>query len=119
MSALERPPNFTYVRSADGTSIAYMRLGAGPKLVVVSPVSLSNISGDWAIPLMRDVFERLALGLELILCDGRGTGASQHSVKNLSNDALTADVEAVIGDMGTDPVALLAMYASDSEGGPR
>lgn len=110
MSAPDRPPDFTYVRSTDGTSIAYMCLGAGPKLVVVSPVPLSNISGDWTIPLMRDVFARLALDFELILYDGRGTGASQRSVDDLSNEALTADLDAVIGDAGGEHVALLAMY---------
>ena len=110
MSTPTRPPGFTYARSADGTSIAYMRLGNGPRLVLVPPVPLTNISGDWTIPVMREVYERFAASFELVLYDGRGTGASQRSVDDLSTDALVADLEAVLDDIGGGEVSLLAMY---------
>jgi DNA-binding CsgD family transcriptional regulator/pimeloyl-ACP methyl ester carboxylesterase len=105
-----RPPGFSYARSADGARIAWMRLGHGPSLVVVSPVPLSNISGDWSIPLMRDVFERLSTSFDLILYDGRGTGASQRSVEDFSVQAQTADIEAVMDAAEVERSALLAMY---------
>jgi DNA-binding NarL/FixJ family response regulator len=103
-------PRFRYARSADGTSIAYARFGAGPALVIVPPVPFSNVSGDWAVPLIRDVYSHLAADLEVILYDGRGTGASSRSVDDLSTGALTADVEAVVDHAGLDEVALLALY---------
>jgi DNA-binding CsgD family transcriptional regulator/pimeloyl-ACP methyl ester carboxylesterase len=87
-----------------------MRLGSGPKLVVVPPVPFSNVSGDWSIPIMRDVYQRLAASFELILYDGRGTGASQRSVEDLSTSALVADLEAVLDDAEAEEVALLALY---------
>ena len=107
MSTPTRPPGFTYARSADGTSIAYMRLGNGPRLVLVPPVPLTNISGDWTIPVMREVYERFAASFELVLYDGRGTGASQRSVDDLSTDALVADLEAVLDDIGGHVAGLL------------
>jgi DNA-binding CsgD family transcriptional regulator/pimeloyl-ACP methyl ester carboxylesterase len=110
MNAMTGAPRFRYAHSSDGTSIAYARLGAGPALVVVPSVPFSNVSGDWAVPLVRDVYSLLAADLEVILYDGRGTGASQRSVDDLSTGALTADLEAVVNDAGLDEVALLALY---------
>jgi pimeloyl-ACP methyl ester carboxylesterase/DNA-binding CsgD family transcriptional regulator len=105
-------PGFSYTRSADGTSLAYMRLGTGPMLVLVPPVPLSSVGGDWGIPLMRDVYQRLATSFELVLYDGRGTGASQRSVDDLSTDAFVADLDAVLDAVGATEVTLLAMYLS-------
>jgi DNA-binding CsgD family transcriptional regulator/pimeloyl-ACP methyl ester carboxylesterase len=101
---------FRYVHSADGTSLAWTRFGAGPPLVVVPPVPLSNISGEWTVPLMRGVYGRLARTVELILYDGRGTGASQRAVTDLWPEALAADLGAVIAAAGVRPVSLLAIY---------
>lgn len=110
MSGLAPRPGFRYARSADGTSIAYLRDGAGPPLVVVPPVPLSNVSGDLGVPLLRDVYAALAADFELILYDGRGTGASQRSASDFSVDALSADLEAVLNDAGLSTAALLAIY---------
>ena len=101
---------FRYARSGDGTSLAYARMGRGPTLVVVPPAPFSNVSGDWSVPLLRDVYHELAGDLELILYDGRGTGASQRSVDDLSVDAFSADLEAVLDDAGRDRASLLALY---------
>ena len=110
MSSAAPLPGFTYARSADGTDIAYVRLGSGPTVVIVPPVPFSNVSGDWSVPLVRQVYSRLAADFELLLYDGRGTGASQRSVSDLSTDALTADLQAVLDDAGVEAATLLAMY---------
>jgi pimeloyl-ACP methyl ester carboxylesterase len=73
-------------------------------------VPFSNVSGDWSVPLIRDVYSRLARDVELILYDGRGTGASQRSVADLSLDALAADLKAVLDHAGVVDAALLALY---------
>jgi DNA-binding CsgD family transcriptional regulator/pimeloyl-ACP methyl ester carboxylesterase len=104
------PPRFRYARSRDGTSIAYARMGRGPSLVIVPPVPLSNVSGEWSVPLIREVHARLASDLEVILYDGRGTGASRRQVDDLSLDALTADLEAVIDAVDRPRTSLLALY---------
>jgi DNA-binding CsgD family transcriptional regulator/pimeloyl-ACP methyl ester carboxylesterase len=103
-------PGFRYARSPDGTSIAYARFGSGPALVVVPPVPFSNVSGELEVPLMQEVYRSLASHFEVILYDGRGTGASQRTVTDVSTDALAMDLTAVIDDTGLGEVALLAMY---------
>jgi len=62
------------------------------------------------VPLVRQVYSRLAADFELLLYDGRGTGASQRSVSDLSTDALTADLQAVLDDAGVEAATLLAIY---------
>jgi DNA-binding CsgD family transcriptional regulator/pimeloyl-ACP methyl ester carboxylesterase len=101
---------FRYARSADDVSLAYTRLGSGPPLLVVPPVPFSNVSGEWSVPLIRDVHSRLAADLEVILYDGRGTGASQRSVVDLSLEALTSDIPAVMDAAGIARASLLAIY---------
>lgn len=101
---------FRYARSADGTSIAYMRMGTGPALVIVPPVPFSNVAAELAVRLVHGAYESLARRFELLLYDGRGTGASQRAVTDLSTAALTADLEAVMDHAGVDRAALLALY---------
>lgn len=103
---------FRYATSPDGTSLAYTRMGAGPALVVIPPVPFSSVSGDWSVPLLRDVYERLSRDFELILYDGRGTGASQRDVDDLGIEALTSDLLAVLDDAGIERAALLSLYLS-------
>jgi len=76
----------------------------------VPPVPFSNVSGDWSVPLIREVYTRLAGDLELILYDGRGTGASHRTVTDLSLDVLTTDLEAVLDASGVEEASLLALY---------
>lgn len=105
---------FRYARSRDGTSIAWARLGSGPPLVVVPPVPFSNVDGDWAVPLLRTAYERLARSCELILYDGRGTGASQRSVTDLSIEAQATDLVAVLEAAGVQRAAALALYLASA-----
>jgi len=113
MSGPERL-GFRYARSADGTSIAWARLGSGPPLVVVPPVPFSNVNGDWSVPLLRGAYERLASNCEVILYDGRGTGASARTIDDLSTEAQASDLEAVIADTGLERAALLALYLASA-----
>lgn len=105
---------FRYARSADGTSIAWTRLGSGPPLVVVPPVPFSNVTGDWAVPLLRSAYEGLARSCELILYDGRGTGTSQRTVSDVSIEAQAADLVAVLDDAGVERAAALALYLASA-----
>lgn len=103
-------PRFRYARSPDGTSIAYARFGSGPALVVVPPTPFSNVSGELEVPLMQEVYRSLASHFEIFLYDGRGTGASERTVTDVSTEALTTDLAAVIDDSGLGEVAMLALY---------
>jgi DNA-binding CsgD family transcriptional regulator/pimeloyl-ACP methyl ester carboxylesterase len=105
-------PAFRYVRSADGTSIAWNAMGDGAALVIMPPVPFSNVAGEWAVPLVRDVYERLASRFRVVRYDGRGTGASQRTVDDLGVGALAADLEAVLDAARVERAALLALYTA-------
>jgi DNA-binding CsgD family transcriptional regulator/pimeloyl-ACP methyl ester carboxylesterase len=90
-------------------------MGSGPALVIVPPVPFSNVAGEWAVPLLRRVYERLAGSFRLIRFDGRGTGASQRSVDDAGLEAMADDIEAVLAAAGVEQAALLALYLA---GGP-
>jgi DNA-binding CsgD family transcriptional regulator/pimeloyl-ACP methyl ester carboxylesterase len=75
-------------------------------------VPFSNLSMEWQNPLLRGIYERLAQRLTVVHYDGRGTGHSQRDVTDLTLDAMVADLEAVIGQIGEPAVGLLGQYNS-------
>jgi DNA-binding CsgD family transcriptional regulator/pimeloyl-ACP methyl ester carboxylesterase len=107
-----RVPRITYARSSEGVSLAFTVAGEGPPLVFVPWVPFSNLRMEWQNPLLRGVFDRLALRLTLVHYDGRGTGHSQRDVTDLSLEAMVSDLEAVIGRAGLAEVSLLGQYNS-------
>jgi pimeloyl-ACP methyl ester carboxylesterase/DNA-binding CsgD family transcriptional regulator len=105
-------PPINYARSTDGVSLAFTVAGDGPALVFVPWVPFSNLRMEWQNTLLRDVFEQLARRLTVIHYDGRGTGHSQRDVTDLSLDAMVADLEAVVDQVGAAEVSLLGQYNS-------
>ena len=105
-------PRITYARSADGVSLAFTVAGDGPALVFVPWVPFSNLRMEWQNTFLSAIFEQLARRLTVIHYDGRGTGHSQRDVTDLSLDAMVADLEAVIGQVGAAEVSLLGQYNS-------
>ena len=105
-------PRISYARSADGVSLAFTVAGEGPALVFVPWVPFSNLQMEWQNPLLHRIFEQLARRLTLIHYDGRGTGNSQRDVTDLSPDAMVADLEAVVDQVGVPEVSLLGQYNS-------
>jgi DNA-binding CsgD family transcriptional regulator/pimeloyl-ACP methyl ester carboxylesterase len=105
-------PRISYARSADGVSLAFTVTGAGPALVFVPWVPFSNLRMEWQNPFLNGMFEQLARRLTVIHYDGRGTGHSQRDVTDLSPEAMVADLEAVVGQVGAAQVSLLGQYNS-------
>jgi pimeloyl-ACP methyl ester carboxylesterase/DNA-binding CsgD family transcriptional regulator len=105
-------PRISYARSADGVSLAFTVAGEGPVLVFVPWVPFSNLRMEWQNTFLSGIFERLARRLTVIHYDGRGTGHSQRDVTDLSLDAMLADLEAVIDQVGAAEVSLLGQYNS-------
>ena len=105
-------PRISYARSADGVSLAFTTAGEGPALVFVPWVPFSNFRMEWQSALLGSVFERLAQRLTVIHYDGRGTGHSQRDVTDLSLEAMVADLEAVVDQVGAAQVNLLGQYNS-------
>ena len=105
-------PQVFYARTTDAVTIAYTVVGAGPTLVLLPGVPFSNFLEEWRIPILRGVYERLAVRLQIIQYDGRGTGHSQRDVSDLSLEAMLRDLDAVVGQAGIERFALLGFYNS-------
>jgi len=105
-------PHVFYARTTDDVTIAYAVVGAGPTLVLLPGVPFSNFLEEWRIPILRGVYERLAVRLQIVQYDGRGTGHSQRDVSDLSLDAMLRDLDAVVGQAGIERFALLGFYNS-------
>jgi pimeloyl-ACP methyl ester carboxylesterase/DNA-binding CsgD family transcriptional regulator len=95
-----------YARAADGVSIAYWSLGAGPALVVM-PTLMSHIEFEWQTR-RRHLYEHLSEDHQLVRFDGRGRGLSDRNPLDVSIDAQLLDLEAVTEAMGLHEFALLA-----------
>lgn len=105
-------PSLRYARTSDGVTIAYTLTGEGPPLVWMPPVPLSNVSGQWRVPRLRDAYERLGQHVRLVLYDGRGTGTSQRDPRDLSLAAMLRDLDAVVDHAALQTFALLGYYHS-------
>jgi pimeloyl-ACP methyl ester carboxylesterase/DNA-binding CsgD family transcriptional regulator len=102
-----------FVRSADGTQIAYAANGSGPPLVFLPGVPFSNLEAEWRIPVLRHAYGSLAAKLRFIQYDGRGTGRSARNVGDLSLGAMVSDLDAVLrATVGQRPATLLGFYHS-------
>ena len=105
-------PRIEFAASADGTRIAWASVGAGPAIVLMPGVPLSNFEAEWRIPVTRRALERLAQRVRLIQYDGRGTGRSQRDVTDLSLEAHLSDLDAVVNAAGATEVVLFGFYHS-------
>jgi DNA-binding CsgD family transcriptional regulator/pimeloyl-ACP methyl ester carboxylesterase len=106
-------PQLRYTRTSDEVTIAYAVDGQRePTLVWLPPAPFSDVLAQYGIPLLRDVYRRMARRLRLVLYDSRGSGHSQREVADLSLDAELLDLEAVVADARLTRFALLGYYHS-------
>jgi len=99
-------PPIQYAQTNDGVSIAFWTLGEGMPLVHIAPV-FPHLQLEWQIPKIRAWYERLAQRRKLIRYDNRGMGLSQREIPVYSPESGVLDLEAVVGRLGLDRVALL------------
>ena len=66
-------PTIQYVASADGTTIAYSVVGAGPPLLWIRP-SPGQLDLDLTVPTLRRALEWFAQRFTVVQLDVRGTG---------------------------------------------
>lgn len=104
-------PKIRYVKSADGTSIAYWRIGDGEgrALVYMPTMPWCHIEREWAIPEWRRRYERLAAGRRLVRFDARGFGLSEPHPAVATPASHGDDVEAVLEALGLEECDLLAI----------
>lgn len=108
---MESPP-VRYAKSRDGTRIAYWNLGRGEPLIQLPAIPYSHVAAEWEIPELRRCYELLSAGRRLVRYDGRGMGLSDRDVEEFSLDAMLADLDAVVEEQASGPVALLGVINS-------
>jgi class 3 adenylate cyclase len=102
-------PTIRYVRSADGTNIAYSTLGEGRPLVFVGhPGNLFTFDSEWRIPRVRRSMEQFAGGRMFVRTDPRGRGLSDRDITDRSFEAHLADLLSVVDALSPEPVDLMA-----------
>lgn len=89
-----------FCRSRDGTRIAYARSGEGPVTLVRAGHWLTHLEHDWHSPVWRPVLATLGRDFTLLRYDQRGNGLSAREVEDLSLDAQTDDLAAVVDAAG-------------------
>ncbi|MEX1254162.1 MAG: adenylate/guanylate cyclase domain-containing protein [Dehalococcoidia bacterium] len=100
-------PDVQYARTSDGMNIAYSMAGSGPPLVYTRTWTASHAQLDWQQEFPGKLFEALAAKRTLITFDRRGAGLSDRDVPELTLDAFTLDLEAVVADAGLDRFVLV------------
>jgi pimeloyl-ACP methyl ester carboxylesterase/DNA-binding CsgD family transcriptional regulator len=99
-------PLIRYATTGDGVKIAYWAVGKGPPFVVLPALPHSHIGIEWEQQEYRRTYELGASTMTIVRYDGRGLGLSQRDVEDFSMEAMLADLDAVIGELGPGPVAL-------------
>lgn len=107
-------PDIRYVRTPDGTSIAYTVFGDGPIDLLCIPGFVSHLEVLLEAPNADRYFGRLASFARVILYDKRGQGLSDRPPDPATLEQSMEDGRAVLDRLEIDQVALYGI----SEGGP-
>ncbi len=104
------PPqqDIRFCRTFDNVSIAYATVGSGPPLVKAANW-LSHLELDWDAPIWSPLFRELSREHTFIRYDERGNGLSDWDVKDISQAAFVADLEAVVDSLGLETFPLLGI----------
>ncbi len=97
-----------YVKSADGTQIAWADIGEGPA-VLKAPNWMNHIEYEWRSPVVGPLLERFAGATRLVRFDQRGNGMSDWDVGEFSEEVMVGDMRAVVDAAGIDRFALFGL----------
>jgi class 3 adenylate cyclase len=102
-------PETRYTRSED-VHLAYQTLGEGPPDVLVIDQWWSNVDGQWDVPPLARMLERVASFSRLIVLDKRGTGLSDPvPLGGLPTlEEWMDDIRAVLDEVGSQRTALFS-----------
>ncbi len=103
----KRTQTIHFVRSDDGTSIAYARSGDGSPVVRAGHF-LTHLEKDWSSPVWGPYLKELSSRYSLIRYDQRGTGLSEAELKGTRIEDYVADLKAVVDAAGLETFPLVA-----------
>jgi pimeloyl-ACP methyl ester carboxylesterase len=95
----------TFCTAVDGVRLAVASVGQGDVLVKTANW-LNHVEYDWSSPVWAPIFERWGARHRLVRYDQRGTGLSDWNVADISFEAFTRDLEAVVAAQGLKRFAL-------------
>jgi pimeloyl-ACP methyl ester carboxylesterase/DNA-binding CsgD family transcriptional regulator len=107
-AAGEAQQEIRFVRSPDGTRLAWSMHGSGQPLVNVA-CWLSHLQFDWQSPVWRHLLVDLGQFTTLVRYDERGSGLSDWDVEDFSLEARVRDLETIVDQTGLERFALLGM----------
>lgn len=97
-----------FCRVADGTRIAYAKVGSGPPILKAANW-LTHLEFDWSVPIWGRAFAEISRNHTSIRYDERGCGLSDWEVQDLSFDAFVEDLEAVANALDLDRFPLIGI----------
>jgi class 3 adenylate cyclase len=98
-------PQVQYVRSGDGTAIAYTDMGDGTPLIFSSNI-WTHLTEQWRDETRAASLQLVSDGFRLIRYDMRGMGMSDRDVEDFSLEAQTGDLDALREHLALDRFAL-------------
>jgi DNA-binding winged helix-turn-helix (wHTH) protein/alpha-beta hydrolase superfamily lysophospholipase len=102
------PQEVTFCRTPDGVNLAVATSGNGMP-VVKAANWLNHIEFDWLSPVWSPLLNLLSEKFRLVRYDERATGLSDWDVKDISFDAVVADLETVVDKLELDKFALFGV----------
>ncbi len=97
-----------FCRSADGTGLAYSRMGQGAPLVKTGNW-MTHLEFDLESPIWRPLYRELSRDHAFWRYDARGNGLSDRDVAEVSLEAFVADLSAVVDAAGLERFALFGI----------
>jgi len=97
-----------FCSSADGTGLAYSRMGQGAPLVKTGNW-MTHLEFDLESPIWSPLYRELSRDHAFWRYDARGNGLSDRGVADISLDAFVADLSAVVDAAGLERFALFAI----------
>lgn len=106
--ALLNAQRIQFCKAADGATIAYATVGAGPPIVKAANW-LNHLEYDWDAPIWSPLFRELARDHFFLRYDERGNGLSDWDVADISFEAFVTDLETVVDAAGLERFPLLGI----------
>jgi pimeloyl-ACP methyl ester carboxylesterase/DNA-binding winged helix-turn-helix (wHTH) protein len=106
-------PPIRFVKSKDGTQLAYATYGEGPPLVWAAHW-LTHLELDWESPVWKHMVEFLTRHHTVVRYDERGCGLSDWTDQGFGLDTWAEDLAAIVDVLGLERFDLLGI----SQGGP-
>jgi class 3 adenylate cyclase len=109
-------PDPQYLKTQDGTYIAYQVIGDGPVDIAWQVGDGTHLEIWWEFDWIRDWFEGLASLGRLILHDWRGFGLSSRNVPVPNLETRTDDLRAVLDEVGSSSVVVGGWFETIAPG---